>query len=134
MNYKKIEKYPAGYGAELTSILCFKSTADDPIEKYIIDSVFSMAVNFQEQASQKGKPAHGFSVIQFNFINEEETNRAWQLFAGRSTGDPMKKWDEYQRVKGHNRIYEFRPRLAMTLYDVIPRLKEATEKQWRPHR
>jgi hypothetical protein len=132
LTYKKVEKSDPGYGIVLKKMLCDDDYINPSMEIYKLDSLFFLRAYFQSNPKKKGDIGHRFSITQLNFANQEETDKAWDLVTKRSMGDPQKKWDEFQLVKGHRRIYELRGFFAATTYDVIPKLTSLVEKQWRP--
>ncbi len=119
-------------GILLKRILCEDDYFNSPIERWFLDSVFTISTSFKLVKPVTGaKDIFGaIHLTQCNFVSETEKEKALALFQKASWGDPQQKWNEYSLLSHKNRIYVLEPSLAM-MTDPLHRCLKAMEEKWR---
>lgn len=129
---KGMPAYFKDTGIVLTRILCEDDNYNPPIERWFLDSVFTISTSFKLVKEVSGaKGIFGtIHLTQCNFDSETEKEKALALFQKASWGDPQHKWNEYSLLSHKNRIYILEPSLAM-MTDPLHRCLKALEEKWR---
>jgi hypothetical protein len=116
-------------GLYLMKDICPERGFDTPLERWELNNVFSLSISFVP-TRKKDELKKIFLFTQINCINQQETERIWEILQHAGWGDPLKKWNEYKAVKGKNRIYILAPVIAASV-DVTQRLAKLIEQKYK---
>src|SRR5687767_7429181 len=101
-------------GITLRKVICSTKNFDYRMEYWHLANLSSVSCRLQLKKDLEGKQDlyDGINLQQLNFINEEETGKAFAKIQEIGWDDPLVKWNEYQLVKGKKRIYVISTMLA----------------------
>jgi hypothetical protein len=90
----------------LQKVLCEEKDFETPIEKWVLDSIFSIKYYMISNKPVKGEKYYfpKFDLTQYNFKTEDEKNKALSKIKEIGWGDPLKKWNDYFIVDSKTRI------------------------------
>jgi hypothetical protein len=94
-------------GVLLQKLLCYQKDYKSPIEKIILENVYSLNCTLISEKNVKGyKKYHPvLEFQQINFKSESEKDSALKIISKVGLGDPLVKWNDYTYVDSKTRIY-----------------------------
>ena len=115
----------------LQKLLCEKKYFKSPIERWVLDDVFSIRFLMTSKKAIKGHPDFfpKFSITQFNFKTEKEKNIAIDKIKEIGWGDPLKKWNDYYIIENTTRIIILESYVTM-FGETKNRYGKMIQKEW----
>ena len=114
----------------LRKLLCEDKYYDSPIERWVLDSVFSISYFMNSVKPLKTTNLYpGFKLTQINFLTSEEMEIAAKKIKEVRWGDPLHKWNDWYFVKGKRRIYILESYLA-AFSEFAQKYQDILQNEW----